>query len=76
MSCDCLADRYPEPHGNRISDQSADPFELEIGTLSCELVFVRERLEDRTLPQRKTPILFRMAEATIAEAVELRRDGW
>lgn len=76
MSCDGFADRYPEPHGHSIPDHSANPLEAVVSIRFYKLVPLGKRLKDRTLPQRNTSVLFRMAEAAIAEAVELRRDGW
>jgi len=76
MPRDGLADRHAESHGHSIPDQSADPLEAVVGTRFYELVPFGKRLEDRTFPQRNTSVLFRMAETPVAEAVELRRDGW
>src|SRR6267142_5255077 len=76
MSCDGFADRHPESHGHGIPDQFADPLDTEVSGRFYELIRLGERLEDRTLPQRKTSVLLRVAEATVAEAEELRRDGW
>jgi hypothetical protein len=76
MSRNGSSDRYPQPHRHGIPDHSTDPFERIVGIRSYEPVPAWERLEDRTFPQREPPVLLRMAEAAIAEAVKLRRDGW
>src|SRR5712692_3334457 len=75
MSDDSFADRCPEPHGHGVPNHPADPLETVVGIRFHELVSLGKRLEDRTLTQRKTSVLFRMPEATVAETVELRRDG-
>lgn len=75
MFCDGFADRYPELHGHSIPNHSTNPFEAVVSIRFYKLVLLGERLKDRAFPQRNTSILFRMAEAAIAEAVELRRDG-
>lgn|SRR6266850_166659 len=74
MSRNGLADRHPEPDGHGVADHLADPFEMELSIRFYELVSFGKRLEHRAFPQGKTSILLRMAEAAIAETVELRRD--
>src|SRR5260370_21346344 len=74
MFHDCLADRSCESHGHRVPNHPPDPLEFEVGTPAHELVLLGERLQQRTLPQGEAAILLWMAEATIAETEDLRRD--
>src|ERR1017187_724073 len=52
------------------------PYDLEMNRIpGCgKLIFARETLQQCPFSQRKRAILLGMAEATVSEAIELRRD--
>lgn len=67
------ADDLTQDGGNGVADLSPLPREDDLVTGLHELVVVRERLEDRPLPQAQAPVLRGMDEAAGPDVVELGR---
>ena len=74
-----LGDRHShnltESYRHRVANHSPDGAEAVFATQWYEFVVLRERLENRTFAQRDGAVLFRVAEAAVAETEELRGDG-
>ena len=75
MLIDGFADRFSQPHRHRVANHSANGFEAISFSGFHEFVVCGERLEDGTFAEGDGAVLLGVAEASVAEAKELRGDG-
>ena len=75
MLLDRSRHRPSQRHGHSVSNHTPNDRDADWLARLREGVLAGESLEQRSLPQGQGAILLRMAEASIAETVELRRDG-